>query len=150
MARSKRSEKEIQRDKLKALFPDAVDLMKAALRDEAVNGKGQKMKATLAQKLAIAHRIVDQVVGRPAQAAPTGPDNDRPPVTTLEVSKSYDNDPNPGADIPDNLPGQNGELIPDNDPEPGPGTRAEWLEEVEKEALAAEQKEAFVSLDKAD
>lgn len=134
MARPKRSEKERQRDKLKELFPDAIDLMRAVLRDESKDTRGRKVVATMSQKLAIAHRIVDQVVGRPAQAVPMGPDNDRPPISTLEIVKSYGEAVSPTEDISTD---SFDELIPVNSPPPGPIDREDWLQAVEKEALGA-------------
>ena len=134
MSRIRKTEKERQRDKLKDLYPDAVELMKAALTGK--DSKGKKVEATLSQKLAIAHRIVDQVVGRPAQAVPTGPENDRPPVNTLEIYKSYEGDEPPAnAVLPDDLVLVD-EAEPPPPPEPGPSNREEWLKELEEEVLA--------------
>tara|TARA_Y100000310_G_scaffold339416_1_gene431996 strand:+ start:1442 stop:1858 length:417 start_codon:yes stop_codon:yes gene_type:complete len=129
MPKKKQSEKQEQRNRLKALYPDAVSYMAAALRDELKDQEGKKIVATVGQKLDIAKQVVDQVVGRPAQSVALGGDPDRPPITTLEVVKTYDGmttAAEPGLDA----------LIPAEEPEAGPRNRDEWLKKVEDEALA--------------
>lgn len=128
MARKKKTQQQEQRDKLQSLYPDAVEYMKDALRDELKAVAGKKPHATVGQKLEIAKIIVDQVVGRPSPSSPIGSDSEQLPVTTLEVIKTYELAP--GAPTP-----TSGDLIPVDDPAAGPTSREEWLQSVEEEAL---------------
>jgi hypothetical protein len=130
MARKKKSEKQAQKDKIKAMFPDAIEFMHLALTDKIPTKNNKKQVATVGQKLDIAKIVVDQVIGRPAQGSPMGGDTERPEINTLEVIKSYE-----GGDLPNDVAPDG--LIPVEEPTPGPQTREEWLKAVEEEAMAA-------------
>lgn len=130
MARkAKKTEKQEQRERLKSLYPDAVEYMRLALKGELKNVDGKKQHATVGQKLDIAKIVVDQVVGRPAQSTPIGGDSERPPVNTLEVIKTYET--LPGAASP-----LSGDMVPFDEPPAGAANREEWLQALEDEALA--------------
>lgn len=131
----KKSEKEEMRDKLKGLFPDAVDLMAKALKDDLKDKAGRKVKVTVGQKLAIAHSVVDQVLGRPPQGTALGTDKERIPITTLEVVKYVEKpiieesmDDVPG-DVPSEL-----EIEPEYI---ALTPRDNWLQDMENEAVGA-------------
>jgi hypothetical protein len=85
----KKTEKQAQKDRIKALYPKAIEFYEAVLKDEVVNVNGRKLKVTVAQKLDVVNRVVDQTIGRPAQAVAVGGDTDLPPVRTVTVVKSY-------------------------------------------------------------
>ena len=125
----KKSEKEEMRDKLKGLFPDAVDLMGKALKDELKDKTGRKVKVTVGQKLAIAHSVVDQVLGRPPQGTALGTDKEKIPITTLEVVKYVENPvlDDPMDDVPSELETEpvSVALTP----------RDSWLQDMENEAV---------------
>jgi hypothetical protein len=132
MVKKKQSEKQVQRDRLKNLYPDAVTFMENALRDKLKDAKGKKVVATIGQKLDIAQMVVNQVVGRPAQAPVLSANDDRPTVKTLEVTKVYDS----VDEIPNNTDG----LIPvEEELLVGPADREEWLKTVEEEALGGSE-----------
>lgn len=127
----KKSEKEEMRDKLKGLFPDAVDLMAKALKDDLKDKTGRKVKVTVGQKLAIAHSVVDQVLGRPPQGTALGTDKEKIPITTLEVVKYVEN---PVLDDPmDDVPGEL-ELEPVS---VALTPRDSWLQDMENKAVGA-------------
>ena len=127
----KKSEKEAMRDKLKGLFPDAVDLMAKALKDDLKDKTGRKVKVTVGQKLAIAHSVVDQVLGRPPQGTALGTDKEKIPITTLEVVKYVEN---PVLDDPmDDVPGEL-ELEPVS---VALTPRDSWLQDMENKAVGA-------------
>ena len=125
----KKSEKEEMRDKLKGLFPDAVDLMAKALKDDLKDKTGRKVKVTVGQKLAIAHSVVDQVLGRPPQGTALGTDKEKIPITTLEVVKYVENPvlDDPMDDVPSELETEpvSVALTP----------RDSWLQDMENEAV---------------
>jgi hypothetical protein len=129
MARKKKSEKQLQKDKLKAMYPDAVTFMQQALTDKIPTKNNVKQRATVGQKLDIAKIVVDQVIGRPAQGSPMGGEIERPVISTLEVIKTYE-----GGELPEDIPTDG--LIPVEEPAPGPQNREEWLQAVEEEARA--------------
>ena len=125
----KKSEKEELRDKLKGLFPDAVDLMGKALKDELKDKTGRKVKVTVGQKLAIAHSVVDQVLGRPPQGTALGTDKEKIPITTLEVVKYVEN---PVLDDPmDDVPGE----LETEPVSVALTPRDSWLQDMENEAV---------------
>ena len=119
------------RDKLKGLFPDAVDLMAKALKDDLKDKTGCKVKVTVGQKLAIAHSVVDQVLGRPPQGTALGTDKEKIPITTLEVVKYVENPvlDDPMDDVPSELETEpvSVALTP----------RDSWLQDMENEAVGA-------------
>ena len=125
----KNSEKEEMRDKLKGLFPDAVDLMAKALKDDLKDKTGRKVKVTVGQKLAIAHSVVDQVLGRPPQGTALGTDKEKIPITTLEVVKYVEN---PVLDDPmDDVPGE----LETEPVSVALTPRDSWLQDMENEAV---------------
>lgn len=132
------TEKQKQKDAIKALFPISVETMEKILKDELKDKRGLKVKVTGKMRLDVAMRVMDQVIGRPAQAVTVGGDAELPPIRTLEVRKTYvnrDDAPTETVDPkltsvgprPDNIPQAH-----DHDT----ATRAAWLKQIEEEAMA--------------
>ncbi len=128
-----KTKKQENKDALAKLFPTSVEIMEQVLNDNLKHKTGRKMNVTGKMRLDVALRIVDQVVGRAPQSLTSNAGDDIPPITTLEVVKTYIN---PEAAV-DNADGGDQELVPaeefeqDKDPD-----RAGWLRQVEEEALA--------------
>ena len=130
MARKKvvKSKKQENKDALARLFPKSVETMEQVLNDDLKTKKGTKVKVTGKMRLDVALRIVDQVVGRAPQSLTSNAGDDVPPITMLEVVKTYDN----RSDIPTNSDDE--KIIPADEFEKEPD-RAAWLRQVEEEAL---------------
>ena len=132
MARKKvvKSKKQENKDALARLFPKSVETMEQVLNDDLKTKKGTKVKVTGKMRLDVALRIVDQVVGRAPQSLTSNAGDDVPPITMLEVVKTYDN----RNDVPTNSVDE--KIIPaeefEKEQEPD---RAAWLRQVEEEAL---------------
>ncbi len=110
------------------LFPDALEYMEKALTDKLPSLNGKLQRATVGQKLDISFRIVDQVVGKPAQAAQRGGDTDLPPVRHVEVVKAYD-----AAQLSAAEP----DAAKAAAEEPDMPTRESWLDELNEAAVQA-------------
>tara|TARA_Y100000310_G_scaffold314646_1_gene364220 strand:- start:45 stop:488 length:444 start_codon:yes stop_codon:yes gene_type:complete len=130
MPRKKQTQKQEQRAKLMKMFPDAMAYMEAALRDKLPEVKHKKVYATVGQKLEICHRIIDQVVGKPAQAVQLGGDAEQPPIRHVEVRKAYAAPPETQTSVPSG-DGQ------EETPSAVGGSRQDWLNQVEEEAVQA-------------
>lgn len=124
----KKSEKEAMRDSLKVLFPNAVILMDKVLNDDLKDRAGRRVKTTVSQRLAIAHEVVQQTLGRAPQGTTLGIETTKVPITTLEVVKQVER----------LLPEVSRNLVSIDAPLVAPNTRETWLEEIEKEALEVE------------
>lgn len=118
----KRTEKEEQRHRLKLLYPDAIDLMEAVLKDQVKDKKGRKQRVSAGQRLEVATRIMDHVVGRPSQSQPVSVETELPPIRHVEIVKNYEV---PAAEVETSV------VV---EPE-APATRKDWLEKIEQEAL---------------
>lgn len=132
------TEKQKQKDAIKALFPISVETMEMILKDELKDKRGKKVKVTGKMRLDVALRVMDQVVGRPAQAVTVGGDAELPPIRTLEVRKTYVNrDDSPTESVDPNLidVGPRPDNIPQA-PLEDTVTRAAWLKQIEEEAMA--------------
>jgi hypothetical protein len=125
----KKSEKEEMRDTLKELFPDSVGLMVKVLKDDLKDRAGRRIKTTVGQRLAIAHEVVQQVLGRAPQGTALGTETVKAPITTLEVVKYVERALSEGGE---EVAASVGEEEKDL------RTREDWLEELEKEATGAE------------
>jgi hypothetical protein len=130
MSKSKKSEKQQQRDRVKKLFPDAIEFMEKVLKDKVRSRSGDRRVAvTSKQRLDVALWIANQSVGRAIQAPTTAGETEQTPVHTLEVIKTYEDaeqavlDAAPGDLIP----------VPDDLDE---SSRVDWLKRIEEEALA--------------
>ncbi len=134
-----KSKKQENKDALAKLFPKSVETMEAVLNDNLKKKNGTKVAVTGKMRLDVALRIVDQVVGRAPQSLTNNAGDDIPPITTLEVHKTYVN--NEAA--VDNADGGEQELVSaeefEQDKEPD---RNSWLRGIEEEALAVETAEA--------
>jgi hypothetical protein len=89
MPKKKVSAKQVRKDAILDLFSPSLEVMKAVLKDELKDKRGVKVKVTGKMRLDVALRVMDQTVGRAPQAITTGGDEDKVPIRTLEVRKSY-------------------------------------------------------------
>jgi len=89
--------KEEDRLMLGNLFPKAVTFLKEVLTDRITNADGtplltkdgKQVVASVAQKLDVAFRVVDQHIGKPAQAVDLTQKNESPPATHTVIVKNY-------------------------------------------------------------
>jgi len=147
MAKKTRSlTKAEQRKLMEPIYPDAVAFLEGALgnkqngfKSTIVDGSGKRITVTTRQKLEISKLIVDQVAGKAPTTISVGGDPDAPPITSVEVHHSYDNDNDAAIKADD-------DLIPVEDPlttpkvdqnDPDAIREAEWLAGIEQEATGA-------------
>ena len=69
MAKKKPTEKQAHKDAIKNMFPSAVEVMAAVLKDELKDKANKKVQVTGKMRLDVALRVVDQTIGRAPQAA---------------------------------------------------------------------------------
>jgi hypothetical protein len=145
MAKKTRSlTKAEQRKLMEPIYPDAVAFLEGALGNKQngfkatiVDGSGKRITVTTRQKLEISKLIVDQVAGKAPTTISVGGDPDAPPITSVEVHHSYDNDKTIKADE-DLIPVEDPIKTPEVDPnDPDAVREAEWLSGIEQEATGA-------------
>ena len=147
MAKKARSlTKAEQRKLMEPIYPDAVAFLEGALgnkqngfKSTIVDGSGKRITVTTRQKLEISKLIVDQVAGKAPTTISVGGDPDAPPITSVEVHHSYDNDNDKTIKVDE-------DLIPVEDPlkapkvssnDPDAVREAEWLAGIEQEATGS-------------
>jgi hypothetical protein len=147
MAKKTRSlTKAEQRKLMEPIYPDAVAFLEGALgnkqngfKSTIVDGSGKRITVTTRQKLEISKLIVDQVAGKAPTTISVGGDPDAPPITSVEVHHSYDNDNDKTIKADE-------DLIPVEDPlktpkvnsnDPDAVREAEWLAGIEQEATGS-------------
>ena len=147
MAKKTRSlTKAEQRKLMEPIYPDAVAFLEGALGNKQngfkatiVDGSGKRITVTTRQKLEISKLIVDQVAGKAPTTISVGGDPDAPPITSVEVHHSYDNDNDKTIKADE-------DLIPVEDPlkapkvssnDPDAVREAEWLAGIEQEATGS-------------
>jgi len=147
MAKKTRSlTKAEQRKLMEPIYPDAVAFLEGALGNKQngfkatiVDGSGKRITVTTRQKLEISKLIVDQVAGKAPTTISVGGDPDAPPITSVEVHHSYDNDNDKTIKADEDLiPVEDPLKTPKVDPnDPDAVREAEWLSGIEQEATGA-------------
>jgi len=147
MAKKTRSlTKAEQRKLMEPIYPDAVAFLEGALGNKQngfkatiVDGSGKRITVTTRQKLEISKLIVDQVAGKAPTTISVGGDPDAPPITSVEVHHSYDNDNDKTIKADEDLiPVEDPIKTPEVDPnDPDAVREAEWLSGIEQEATGA-------------
>jgi len=147
MAKKTRSlTKAEQRKLMEPIYPDAVAFLEGALGNKQngfkatiVDGSGKRITVTTRQKLEISKLIVDQVAGKAPTTISVGGDPDAPPITSVEVHHSYDNDNDKTIKADEDLiPVEDPIKTPKVDPnDPDAVREAEWLSGIEQEATGA-------------
>lgn len=147
MAKKTRSlTKAEQRKLMEPIYPDAVAFLEGALgnkqngfKSTIVDGSGKRITVTTRQKLEISKLIVDQVAGKAPTTISVGGDPDAPPITSVEVHHSYDNENDTTVKADDDLiPVEDPLTTPEVDPnDPDAVREAEWLASIEQEATGA-------------
>ena len=147
MAKKTRSlTKAEQRKLMEPIYPDAVAFLEGALgnkqngfKSTIVDGSGKRITVTTRQKLEISKLIVDQVAGKAPTTISVGGDPDAPPITSVEVHHSYDNDNDKTIKADEDLiPVEDPLKTPKVDPnDPDAVREAEWLSGIEQEATGS-------------
>ena len=147
MAKKTRSlTKAEQRKLMEPIYPDAVAFLEGALGNKQngfkatiVDGSGKRITVTTRQKLEISKLIVDQVAGKAPTTISVGGDPDAPPITSVEVHHSYDNDNDKTIKVDEDLiPVEDPLTTPEiNQNDPDAVREAEWLSGIEQEAIGA-------------
>lgn len=127
-----KTKKQENKDALAKLFPKSVETMDQILNDNLKTRNGAKVKVTGKMRQDVATLIVSHVVGRAPQSLTSNAGDDVPPVTMLEVIKTYADTTNvtDNSDPPEQKPVPAEEFEQKKEPD-----RDDWLRQVEAEAL---------------